>query len=314
MIFGEGQLKDLYRRLFWGPGRPLIERLPPPWEHRAMRTLGRVAAQAARAKRAQVGENLSRAFPSGRVPDGRPVELVANDAFASHFANQYLSFSFSKCDRDTWPSYLAFRGLDRLESLRARGKGVVIAHPHMGPAQLPLHVLGILDWPVVQIGGGRVTEVELSDTGRWAAQERSTLESRMPVTVHDGRSYLRPVLRHLGEGGVVMTAADGTGGGEEIGPRLVCEILGQSMPLPIGPAWLAAQSGAALVPMCCIRNPGDGPLYLAEVGEEIVLGGTGRADVEVGTAHLAHWLEQVLREHPGDWLFWDGFRPGGLLP
>jgi KDO2-lipid IV(A) lauroyltransferase len=314
MIFGEGQLKDLYRRGLWGSGRPALERLPAPWEHRAVRVLGRLAAMVAREKRDHVAENMARAFPSGVLPDGRALGQVAADAFASHFANQYLSFSFAKCDAESWPHYLAFHGLDRLEAARDRGQGLVIAHPHMGPAQLPLHVLGTLGWPMMQVGGGRVTEVELSDTGRWAAEQRSTLESRMPVIVHDGRSYLRPVLRHLGKAGVVMTALDGTGGGEEIGPRQICQILGQPMPLPIGPAWIAAHSGAALVPMCCIRNPGDGALYLAEVGDEIPIASTDREAIEAATLQLGEWLAQVLSAHPGDWLFWDGFRPGGLLP
>lgn len=313
MIFGEGQLKDLYRRALWGPGRPALERLPSPWEHRAVRSIGRAAAALSGAKRAQVADNMLRAFSSGQLPDGRPVAQIASDAFASHFANQYLSFSFSKCTEETWPKYLAFSGLDRLAALRAQGRSIVIAHPHMGPAQLPLHVLGILGWPVLQVGGGRVTEVELSGTGRWAAAQRALLEARMPVRVHDGRSYLRPVLRHLQAGGVVMTAADGTGGGEEIGPRVDCEVLGKTMPLPLGPAWLAAQSNAVLVPMSCTRNPGDGSLYLATVGEPIDCSGTDRAALEATTHRLAEWLDQVLRDHPGDWLFWDGFRPGGLL-
>lgn len=314
MIFGEGQLKDLYRRGLWGPGRPALERLPVPWEHRAVRSLGRVACELARAKRGQVAQNLTRAFPSGQVPDGRDVTQVVSDAFASHFANQYISFSFAKCTSQTWPQYLAFQGLEKLEAARSRGRGLIIAHPHMGPAQLPLHVLGTLGWPVVQVGGGRITEVELSDTGRWAAQQRAMLESRMPVRLHDGRRYLRPVLRHLQGGGVVMSAADGTGGGEEIGQRMLCEVLGHDFPLPMGPAWMALQTGAALIPMCCVRNPGDGPLYLAVVGDEIAMEGTGRAAVEAGTVSLGRWLDGVLRAYPGDWLFWDGFRPGGLLP
>jgi hypothetical protein len=36
--------------------------------------------------------------------------------------------------------------------------------------------------------------------------------------------------------------------------------------------------------------------------------------LEDGADHLAQWLDRVLRNHPGDWLFWDGFAPGALLP
>jgi lauroyl/myristoyl acyltransferase len=270
----------------------------------------------ARRKRDEVVTNLMRAFPSGTVPDGRAVEVVAEDVFATHFANQYIGFSFDKCDARTWPVYLGWNGLDVLESFRRAGRGVVLAHPHMGPAQLPLHVLGRLDWPVTQVGGGVVTRVELSDAGRWAAAERAALESKMPVRLHDGKRFLRPLIRSLSDGEVVLTAVDGTGGGEELGRRLERTVLGHAMSIPVSPVWLAARSGAALLTIHCYRNPGDGPLYMAEVGDEIPLDREQpMANIlEDGADHLAAWLDGVLHAHPGDWLFWDGFAPGALLP
>jgi lauroyl/myristoyl acyltransferase len=314
MIFGESWLKDLYRKGMWSPGASAIRALPAPWEHRFVRSMGRLSAVVSRRKRAEVVENMRRAFPIDPLPDGRTVEEAAEDAFATHFANQYIGFSFAACDGSSWPRYLCWNGLDRLEAARAQNRGVVLCHPHMGPAQLPLHVLGLLGWPVTQVGGGRVTAVDLSETGRWAADVRSRLESQMPVRLHDGRSYMRPLLRSLRAGEVVMTAMDGTGGGEELGRRVSCSVLGQQLPLPLGPAWLAARSGAVLVPVCCHRNPGDGPLYVAEVGEEIPVGGTNAAFLAEAVERMGAWLDAMLRAHPGDWLFWDGFRPGGLLP
>jgi len=276
--------------------------------------MGRLSILLAREKRAEVEQNLRRAFPAGQVPDGRSIGEVAEDAFCSHFANQYIGFSFGTCTVDSWPQYLAWRGLDRLKQAHSQGRGVVLCHPHMGPAQLPLHVLGLLGWSVTQVGGGRVTAVELSQTGRWAAGVRARLEEQMPVRLHDGRRYIRPVLRALRAGEVVMTAMDGTGGGEELGRRIPCTVLGQELPLPVGPAWLAARSGAVLLPVCCYRNPGDGPLYVAEVGEEMDASGTDAAALQATVAAMGAWLDQTLRAHPGDWLFWDGFKPGGLLP
>jgi lauroyl/myristoyl acyltransferase len=136
----------------------------------------------------------------------------------------------------------------------------------------------------------------------------------MPVRLHDGKRYLRPLLRALQAGEVVMTAMDGTGGGEELGARIMCTVLGHSLPLPKGPAWLASRTGAVLMPMSCFRNPGDGALYLAEIGEEIPVLGRGPQEVEAAVQEMGTWLDQQIHAHPGDWLFWDGFRPGGLLP
>jgi lauroyl/myristoyl acyltransferase len=316
MIFGEGITKDLYRRALWGPGMMAMQGLPSPWEHRLVRCLGRAASAVAPRKRREVEENLRRAFPSGLVPDGRSVSVVAEDVFASHFANQYVGPSFTACTVESWPQYLAWRGLSHLEAARADGCGVVLAHPHMGPAQLPLHVLGLLGMDVVQIGGGRVTRVTLSDTGEWAKNQRTALERRMPVRIHDGRSYLRPLVRALASGSIVLSAADGTGGGDEIGRRLIRTVLEHQMGIAVGPIWLAARGNARLHTVHCYRNPGDGPLYVAEIGEEIPIDRDQPILdlLEDGADHLAQWLDRVLRNHPGDWLFWDGFAPGALLP
>ena len=313
MIFGEHPLKDAWRRVIWGPGRAALEGLPPGWEQRIARARGRAAALAMVERRARIRDNVARAFPEAPAA---VLDRVARDAFATHFAYQYLCFSFGKCTAETWRRYLSWRGLERLQAAQAAGRGVVLAHPHMGPAQLPLHVLGLLGWPMHQVGGGRITLVSLSPTGVWAAETRRSLEARMPVEVHDGKRFLRPLLRALEVGGVVMSACDATGGGEELGRRAPAVVLGQPMPVPIGPVWLALRSGAPLLTVHCHRNPEPGPLYVAEIGPEIAFPrDAGReAAVTEGTRAIAGWLDETLRAWPGEWHFWDGFSPGGLLP
>ncbi|MDP6934695.1 MAG: hypothetical protein QGG40_17375, partial [Myxococcota bacterium] len=266
MIFGEGLWRDAYRRMVWGPVRRVLEVAPVPWELAAVRGMGRLAAVASPGRSARVQANLTRA-----LAHRHDLDSVTREAFASHFSNQYLSFSFAKCSAPHLDRYLRFEDLQRLDAAHEKGKGVVLMHPHMGPAQLPLHVLGCLGWPMHQIGGGRVTAVELSPTGAWAAQLRHDLESRMPVTVHDGRRFLRPVLRALGDGGVVMSACDGTGGGEEIGRRYPREVLGVRMAIPVGPVWLALKSGAPLLTVLCRRDRTGSAWFVADVGSEIEL-------------------------------------------
>jgi len=316
MIFGEGATKDLYRRMLWGPGVMALGALPAPWEHRFVRGLGRGASSVARRKRGEVEANLLRAFPEGVAPDGRALADVAKDVFASHFANQYLGPSFASCTETDWPRYLAWRGLSHLDAAERDGAGVVLVHPHMGPAQLPLHVLGLLGKNVAQIGGGRITRVTLSRTGEWARSRRESFEARMPVRLHDGRAYLRPLVRLLHSGGIVLSAADGTGGGNELGRRANRMVLGHSMGIPMGPIWLAVRGHARLHTVHCYRNTGAGALYTAEIGPEILLNREEELQtvLEEGTREIAQWLDRVLRAHPGDWLFWDGFAPGALLP
>lgn len=299
MVVGESPLKDAYRRVVWGPWRWALERGPLGWEYRANRRLGLVAGRFSGGTRARVEENLRRAFPD------RDVSSLARRTFAAHFANQYASFAFPRVTAETWPRYLRFEGLHHLEAARAAGEGVVLMHPHMGPAQLPPCVLGAMGFSVHQVGGGE-PEVEKSETGRWATELRHRLEARMPVQLHDGGGYLRGLVRALRAGEIVCTACDGTGGGKELGRRLVRPVLGQPMNVPVAAFWLAHHGRARLHPLHCVA---DGPRHLAVIGERLPVSG----DLDDAADLTARYLDHVLSAFPEEWLFWDAFAPGGLL-
>ena len=101
MIVGEHPLKDVYRRLMWGPARALLEAGPPALELRVLAGGGALAAAMLPQKRALLSENLARAFPGLERP---ALDALASEAFGAHLANQYVSFCFERCDahdRDT---------------------------------------------------------------------------------------------------------------------------------------------------------------------------------------------------------------------
>lgn len=308
MVFGESRIKDVYRRVVWGPYRQAFDRLPPGSEVRANRLLGRLVARAARGKRDQVRENLQRAFPA------RDLEPVIDRLFQTHFMEQYISWSFHRIDAETWPRYLRLEGRQHLDAALAEGRGAVLLHPHMGAAQMPLAVLGVLGYTVNQIGGGGV-DVPLSETGRWAESMRHGLEGHIQARIWDGGDFLRPVLRALGDNQVVLTAMDGTGGGRELGRRLTRTVLGQPMNLPVGGLYLALRSGAPLLPLVTYADRDGGSLFVSEIGPPLALDRDAklRDALAQGADRLAPLLEGYLTAHPGDWHFWDEFQPGRFL-
>jgi lauroyl/myristoyl acyltransferase len=265
--------------------------------------LGGLAWRHQSGRRREITQRMEEAL--GPHPD---LDQLVRQCFETHFMNQYVGFSFNKITADTWPSYLCFRGFGHLDRALERGEGVVMAHPHMGLPQLPLHVLGLRGYDVRQVGGGRPT-VLLSRTGKWAAAQRSRLEERISATLHDGKDYLRPVLRGLQDNGVVFTACDGTGGGEEWGRRQAITVLDRQMALPVFPAWLSVKTGATLLPVVTWKNDGETP-FVVEIGEPIEAAG-----VDERVALLGACLQRWIRLHPGDWHFWDQWHcgPGGLL-
>lgn len=308
MVIEENPLKDVYRRIVWGPWRNLLESLPPGWEYRANRRFGLLVGALAASKMGQVRANLERGL--GPRSD---LAAIARETMGTHFLNQYASFAFGRVAIDNWDSYLRFEGIEHIEDNVRKRRGVVLLHPHMGPAQLPLCVLGVRGYRVHQIGGGEPA-VEKSATGRWATQLRHDLEQRMPVTLHQGGGYLRALLRALKDGEIVLTAADGTGGGKEIGRRYPREVLGQRVGVPVGGFYLAARSGAALHPLHTVRDPERRGRWLSVIGPEVRLPDLPIDDVlEFGADWTARYLSEVLSQHPGEWHFWDGFQPGGIL-
>jgi KDO2-lipid IV(A) lauroyltransferase len=304
VVIGESPAKDLYRRVVWGPWRAVLEHGPHGFEYVANRRLGLLAGRFAGGTRARVATNLARAFPTRR-----DLDRVAARTFGAHFANQYASFAFGRIDRANWRRYLVWEGLEHVEAARAAGEGLVLVHPHMGPAQLPLCVLGAMGIPVHQVGGGE-PEIEKTGTGRWATALRHELEARMPVTLHDGTGYLRTLLRALGAGDVVLTACDGTGGGKEIGRRYERTVLGQRMRVPVGGFYLACRAKARVHTLHTVP---DGLRHRAVIGPRVALPAKLDDALEAGADATAAFLTAVLGAWPEEWHFWDAFEPGRLL-
>lgn len=250
--------------------------------------------------------NLRRAFP-----DRDDLDHVCEKVFQNHFADQYVSWTFARIAAGEGTSYVQLRGVEHLDSALKSG-GAVLMHPHMGCAQLPLCQLGALGYSVNQVGGGGV-EGPISAEGERVTRLRHRLEEEVPGRIWDGRS-LRPILRRLEAGEVVLSAVDGTGGGKELGRRYEREVLGQRMRVPVGAVYMALRSGAALLPLHTwyeARN-GDHSSVIAEAIEldrDLPLKAALEQGADIVAEHLSRWLSA----HPGDWHFWDEFEPGGLL-
>ena len=311
MVFQEHPLKDLYRIAVWWPYRWLMEALPAGAEVRANRAVGRVAKVVARGQAAQLRAHLSEG-----VGASENLDRLVSEVFQTHFANQYVVFSFQKVTQATIPAYLTFEGLEHLQTALAQGKGVVVAHPHFALPQLPLHALGVLGHAVNQIGGGR-PNVQFSAIGEKVAGIRESLESRIRANLHDATGFIRPALRALGRNEILFTASDGTGSGNEMGRRFVSNVLGRPMSLPVFAVWAGLKTGATVLPLVTWRDETGPSLYRARFEAPLKLQGSAKDDaaLQAGVDQFAGHFSRWLRAHPGDWHFWDKWttEQGGLL-
>jgi len=307
--FQESPLKDAYRLALWYGIRPALRGLPPGHEFEVFRAIGRQVGRVPGGTRDKVDANLGRVFDPG--PD---FDDLRERVFEEHFCTQYVSFTFPRIGPRTMDHYIRMHGVEHLDAAAAQGRGVVLAHPHMGCAQLPHFALANHGYRMMQIGGGG-KNLQFSRLGQRVADTRVALEQLIPATLVDGQGFIRPVLRHLSEGGVLLTAVDGTGSGDEIGRRVERSVLGQRFRTPVGPVYLAKRSGAALLPLLVVRRE-DGPGFDGFIEPAIPIPDRPVKKVlDWGADLMALMLDDWLRRYPGEWDFWDEFHPGpgGLL-
>jgi phosphatidylinositol dimannoside acyltransferase len=174
----------------------------------------------------------------------------------------------------------------------AAGKGVILALPHLG------------NWDLA--GAWVTTKLETPFT---TVQERLKPEALydrfvayreglgMEVLPHSGGSAFGTLARRLRDGGLVCLVADRdlSASGVEV------KFFGETTRMPAGPALLAQQTGALLLPVTLWFD--DSPVMQGRVHPPIEVPETGtRAEkTSVMTQALADAFATGIADHPEDW-------------
>ena len=190
----------------------------------------------------------------------------------------------------------------------AAGRGVVFALPHTGNWE----VAGA--W-IIASGAGKFTTVaeRLKPESvflRFLAFRESLGFEVLPAT--GGNSRFGVLAQRLRAGGMVCLPADRdvTGGGIEV------EFFGQKARMMGGPAALAVQTGAALMPaVLWFQGRGWGVHIYPEV--PVPAEGSRRDKIAAMTQQMARNFEAGIAAHPEDWhmlqrVFAEDFGPGRL--
>ncbi len=182
------------------------------------------------------------------------------------------------------------RGEEHIRAGKARGKGVILALPHVGSWEWGGAWLALEDMPMTAV----MERLEPPQLFEWFLGQRKAM-GLTPVPHGDGAGTA--VLRALKAGEVVGLVSDRDleRNGVEV------EFFGEKTTLPGGPATLALRTGAMLMPAAVYRGPGT--WHTGVVGEPIDTSRSGslRADVVRITQELALSFEVLIRRHPEQW-------------
>lgn len=286
-------IKDRLVDVAFGAGWNLVCRLPEHWA-RELFTFGGDIAWRRQGGGVQVLEgNLLRVLgPDTTGAELRAMSRQVMRSYARYYLEAFRIQTYSRERIDDGMHMVGDNVPRTLEYLR-NGRGVIYALPHMGDFEQA----GA--WIIGQGAGSLTTVAERlkpeSVFQRFLRFREGLGMEVLPTT--GGPNPSGVMAGRLREGKLVCLVAD-----RDLSDTAVeVEFFGEKALMPAGPAALAIQTGAALMPVTCWFVGEDE--WGAQVHDEIPVPaeGTRREKAAVMTQQLASVFEQGIREYPQDW-------------
>ncbi|MCT9081870.1 phosphatidylinositol mannoside acyltransferase [Streptomyces fulvoviolaceus] len=281
----QDRLTDSLYGLGWG----VVKKLPEPVAVR----LGRSVADLAWKQRGKGVQRLESNY-ARVVPDASPERLAE---LSRAGMRSYLRYWMESFRLPAWSPERVKEGFDAkdvhyLTDGIASDRGVILALPHMA------------NWDLA--GAWVTTKLETPFTTVAERLKPETLYDRfvayreglgMEVLPHSGGTAFGTLARRLRDGGLICLVAerDLSSSGVEV------KFFGEATRMPAGPALLAQQTGALLLPVTLWYD--DSPVMRGRVHPPIDVPETGtRAErTSVMTQALADAFATGIADHPEDW-------------
>ncbi|MCY1650500.1 MULTISPECIES: phosphatidylinositol mannoside acyltransferase [Streptomyces] len=281
----KGRLTDGLYGLGWGA----VKKLPEPVAAALFRNLADQVWRRRGKSVLRLESNLARVVPDA---DAARLAELSQAGMRSYMRYWMESFRLPTWSPERIKASIDVRDAHRLTEGLDAGRGVVLALPHLG------------NWDLA--GAWVTTDLKVPFTTVAERLEPETLYDRfvayrqglgMEVLPHSGGAAFGTLARRLRSGGLVCLVADRdlSASGVEV------DFFGATARMPAGPALLAQQTGALLLPVTLWY---DGtPVMGARVHPPVPVPETGtRAEKTSSmTQALADAFADGIAEHPEDW-------------
>ncbi|MBW8821024.1 MAG: phosphatidylinositol mannoside acyltransferase, partial [Streptomyces sp.] len=279
------RLTDSLYGLGWG----VVKKLPEPVAVRLGRSIADLAWKRRGKGVLRLESNYARV-----VPDASPERLaeLSRAGMRSYLRYWMESFRLPAWSKERIKGGFDPKDLHHLTEGLAAGKGVILALPHMA------------NWDLA--GAWVTTKLETPFTTVAERLKPETLYDRfvayreglgMEVLPHSGGTAFGTLARRLRDGGLVCLVAerDLSSSGVEV------RFFGEATRMPAGPALLAQQTGALLLPVTLWYD--DSPVMQGRVHPPVEVPETGtRAEkTSVMAQALADAFATGIADHPEDW-------------
>ena len=188
--------------------------------------------------------------------------------------------------------FVTIEHLERMRAALDEGHGVVVLTGHVGTWEWLSAAFTLNNMPVTAIA-------KLQPNAEYS-RALDDLRATIHVEIFNrGTNELRAAGRALKDGKILGFLAD-----QDAGPGgAFINFLGKTASTPMGPAVFSRRFNAPVVPAFILRQP-DGR-HLVKIGEAMHFEDTGDTDADLlrFTERMTKILEQVIRENPTQWLW-----------
>ncbi len=267
----------------------VVRALPASVAYPLADLVGRAWYRSSPARRALVTANLRRVSQAtGRPTSDRALQALVRRAFVEH-ARYYLEllraphYPMTRIDR-----IVSVPQWDEFEAALRAGATVLVS-AHVGNFEPFAAFLASKGWHAI----APIEEIEPRELYEFLARRRGSGRGVEVIPLSRSR---RPMLNALRAGGVVGLVADR----DLSGNGLPVELFGATTTMPIGPAWLAVTTGAAVIVGRCIRTGRD---RFTVTGDRLAWepGGERRREIEALTRRIASHMEADIAAAPAQW-------------
>jgi phosphatidylinositol dimannoside acyltransferase len=271
----------------YSAGARRLRAAPPGLRHAAATPGGAAWFLLSRAQRKAALDNYAAAL--GRDRSDPAVERVARRAF-QNYGRMLMDFLLlGSLTPDDLRERVSIEGRDHLDSALERGRGVIMAVPHMGSWDMAGSYGGAIGYRVTAVAErfpGSLNEVVVRTRQRFGLN-----------VITMGRSAVRGITDALQKNSIVALVCD-----LEQGPGVTVRFFGRRAVVPGGPAAIAIKTGAALLPACQFAvSPSRHQIHI-DPALELRDGDTKEAVMQ----RVIDRFEEFIKERPDQWY---AFRP-----
>ena len=234
---------------------------------------------------------VAQMMPALNVSESEARKLV-RASFVNLARNMFDILYMPNLNEKNLSQYIEIDHLERMRMALMEGNGVVVLTGHVGTWEWLSAAFTLNEMPVTAIA-------KLQPNAEYS-RALDDLRKTIHVEIFNrGTNELRAAGRALKEGKILGFLAD-----QDAGPGgAFIKFLGKTASTPLGPAVFARRFSAPVVPAFIIRK--ENGRHLVKIGKPMHFVDTGNTDADLlrFTEEMTKILEEVIRENPTQWLW-----------